>query len=105
MSDTIETRVARGAALLDEREPGWDRLVDVEMLHPLNPHCDLLAQTWRGPVGGPLTPSERHYDALFPDPLNAVASRYGLDGDSRRELDALTAQWTKVILARRGGAS
>lgn len=28
----VEARVARGAALLDEKHPGWDRLIDLETL-------------------------------------------------------------------------
>lgn len=32
MSETIEARVARGAAWLDQNEPGWERRVDLAKL-------------------------------------------------------------------------
>lgn len=32
MTDSIEARVARGAAWLDENEPGWERRVEVNEL-------------------------------------------------------------------------
>lgn len=30
--DTVEARVARGAAWLDEHEPGWERRIDLALL-------------------------------------------------------------------------
>lgn len=105
MANTISERVARGARLMDEREPGWFKRVDVDRLDMLSPRDDVLGQTWDGPVPSWSSPSSTHYDALFPDPVNEVASGYGFDGKSRRELTLLGEEWKRVILARREGRS
>lgn len=103
--DTIRERAARGARMLDEREPGWFKHVDVDRLDMLSATDDLLAQTWDGPVASWSSPSEAHYDVLFPDLVEEKASRYGLGGKSRRELWALGEEWKRVILARREGSA
>jgi hypothetical protein len=65
MSDTIESRVARGAALLDERLPGWDGLIDLGRLSLSSPCNCILGQTWgeSGFSGAP-TAFELQADAL-----------------------------------------
>jgi hypothetical protein len=37
-------RVAKGAALLDEKRPGWERLIDLDILDIENGHCCVTAQ-------------------------------------------------------------
>lgn len=41
MSDSLQERVARGAAYLDERTPGWWKRVDLEALN-LGDSCDCI---------------------------------------------------------------
>jgi hypothetical protein len=103
---TIAERVARGAAYLDEREPGWDERIDLETL-------DLYAPC-RCVLGQLATDLNRWGD---------VRARFGLRAawmtDSRPTADALgfnvpdgeqqihrqylnlTAAWRELIEARR----
>jgi hypothetical protein len=109
MTDSIETLVARGVALLDEKLPGWWKRIDVIKLD-LGSGCGcVLGQTWDEPVPerSAYTPYAFHANALFGDwDCDNEAARYGFNvtGDEYRDaFDALTAEWRRVILARRGG--
>lgn len=46
-----EARVARGAALLDARAPGWHRHVDMHELDTQDPTRCVLGQLWPGEGG------------------------------------------------------
>jgi hypothetical protein len=97
--------VARGVALLDEREPGWDQLVNVDVLDMADTHRCLLAQTWTGPTERFVSPYTLHSLALFPDDDGSEAAAHGIDsGLDGPSLEELAAEWERVILARRAGA-
>lgn len=103
---TVTGRVERGAALLDEKQPGWWRLVDLNRLD-ISTGCDCVA----GQVGGfPETMRnldllsleaqvahgfEADDDAEEDTPLAAVYSAAG------RDYTALTEAWRDLILKRR----
>lgn len=101
MTENIKIRVARGARLFDEREPGWFKRVDVDRLDMLSFRDDILGQTWDGPVPSWSNPSSTHYDALFPDPVMEHGARHGFGGKSRRELTVLGDEWKRIVLARK----
>lgn len=96
---TVAERVARGAALLDEKLPGWDQRIDLAGLELASCYRCVLGQlfTWH-----PL-PTE---NAFSPSPyglgIEALGidrgSRYGFDGD---DADELNGEWRRVITARR----
>ena len=102
----IAERVAKGAAFLDEREPGWDTRIDLGILS-LDSSCRCVLGQLHGGYG---------------DGLRAT----GLDDDNDRDIELgffwtdehlvgfslddepgdLTAEWKRVITARReSGAS
>jgi len=105
MADTIAARVARGAALLDERMPGWDQRINLDRLDLHSPCRCILGQIFPASSrdGG-------YWDGIKelglaswgPDPGGAEA--YGFT--TARNFQMLTAEWRRVIGARRaGGAS
>jgi len=105
-TDTSETRVARGAALLDEKLPGWDRRIDLDNLH-LGSKCDcVLGQEFANDALGPL---RFGYDVGLVELFNgdeAEATRCGFLAERSDDgVELLTAEWKRLILARRGGAS
>lgn len=108
MTDTIPERVARGVALLDEKHPGWWERIDVDRLN-LRSGCNcVLGQTWDGDYAGSSTAYMHHLDALLPEE-SYRDYEFGFDAEAEDgeeqddEYDALTAEWRRVILARRGG--
>lgn len=112
MSDTIPTRVARGVALLDEKLPGWHLRIDVARLNLCSACNCILGQEFatHEDVDGPAWTG---FDVGVREVLNGdvhQASEYGFDADGfslegeGRDFVALTAEWRRVILARRGGA-
>lgn len=105
MTDTIETRVARGVALLDEVRPGWWRESVPEPYAPIDLDRLDLASCENCAVAQ--FTGECYEDAV----LRLVKSfdgavDYGFTlADDRGELfDDLTAEWRKVIEARRSGS-
>lgn len=104
MNDTIETRVARGVALLDERLPGWVERIDLYKLDLASGCRCILGQEFRGHV------SESSYsngyliglDELFNDD-DDEAARHGFTVEVGEPFAALEVEWRRVILARRGG--
>lgn len=54
--DTVEARVARGAAWLDEHQPGWERRIDLAKL--------ALDETCRC-VLGQVMPEHNYYETLY----------------------------------------
>jgi hypothetical protein len=107
MNATIRDRVARGAALLDEKRPGWDARVDLAVLD--------LGDCRRCVVGqlfGPEYEHEHERDwgvygwGLDMLGLNAArfeeyAHGFDIEDFGGREFAALTAEWRRVIAARR----
>jgi hypothetical protein len=120
MTDTIETRVAQGVALLDEKLPGWDERIDLDNLELDNTCNCILGQEFchhpdvdmeddgndeGWPAASPFDIGVRElFDAVrFTNPEHAARS-HGFDASSPSmpgEFDTLTAEWKRVILARR----
>jgi hypothetical protein len=120
MADTIETRVAQGVALLDEKLPGWVNRIDLDKLD-LASTCDcILGQEFKGhpdvdmeddgndegwPTASPFDIGVRELfvAAQFTNPEHAARS-HGFNASSPSlpgEFAALTAGWKRVVLARR----
>lgn len=110
-TDTIEARVARGVALLDEKLPGWDRRIDLDKLDLASPCNCVLGQTWDEQSDDPDDPYFLHASRLFGrlDVQEEVAhgfnSTHVLGVEAVSEMNTLTAEWKCVILARREIAS
>lgn len=92
--------VARGAALLDEKLPGWAERIDLATLELSSCYRCVLGQLFaRHPL-----PTE---NAFSPYGLGVVAlaladerpSWYGFDG---KDADSLNVEWRRVIIKRRG---
>jgi hypothetical protein len=100
MADTVAECVAAGVALLDERRPGWEQLIDLERLN-LGSSCRcILGQLWAGAPGNPY---ERGRDAI--GLVWPATIRYGFDAGSPYDYEALTGEWCRVITARREATS
>jgi hypothetical protein len=98
---TIADRVAKGAAYLDEREPGWWKRIDLDKLDLRKPCRCILGQ---------LDTDRQEHDFW-----SLIAARFGLDvfedddqrlgfnavGHSERAFANLTAAWRALIEARR----
>jgi hypothetical protein len=106
MTLTITERVAAGAAYLDEIEPGWVERIDLGKLVLSSPCRCILGQLhgdyWRSPL---MAPYRTAYD---PDQLaegddRSAALGFTVTRDSYDSLqfDALTAEWKRLIEARR----
>lgn len=117
-ADTVETRVARGVALLDEKRPGWwaedcPRPIDLDRLSIVdckNCICGQLSDDDPTTESSGFTISARELfgDAYDFTPWAKPLLTHGFSGTpdvGGDEFDALTAEWRRVILARRGGAS
>jgi hypothetical protein len=91
---TVAERAERGAALLDERMPGWWQHIDLDRLDIDSP-CDCVA----GQIGG----YTEILQALGLD--DGAEYDYGFDGGSFASTRALTPAWRDLILARRAAAS
>lgn len=107
MTDTIETRVARGVALLDEKLPGWDRRIDISELALSNCYRCVLGQLYgnRDIDEEETTPFHVGADELFGRDVFMEVADYGITTSGGfAEFAPLTAEWKRVILARRGGA-
>jgi hypothetical protein len=113
---TVAERVAKGAAFLDEREPGWDARIDLDtldlqapcrcVLGQLATHLDDYDDDW----------SYRDITDRFglviwfwnwKADTSATDLEYGFNADPDVETyDALASEWKRVITARReAGAS
>lgn len=96
---TIAGRVADGAALLDEHKPGWWQKVDLDHLDLHDCEACILGQLFG------------HYDAGLPGLIlsheAATACGFAESGYFVTECDypSLTAEWRRVIIARRSGGA
>lgn len=122
-ADTIPARVARGAALLDEKLPGWVERIDLGELDLANCFGCVLGQTFYNEwdeahldIRGGITPYDFGAAELFGFEATSAAALlarepgvYGFTGipeeaDKEATFDALTAEWKRLILARRAGS-
>lgn len=85
----VPERVEAGAALLDERMPGWFNMIDVDTLKIFDPTLCVMGQLFGDYLGG--------LDTLDVD----ISAGYGFNAydDEYTELDAA---WRELILSRRG---
>jgi hypothetical protein len=105
----VAERVARGAALLDARAPGWAERVKLDALEMVSPCLCVLGQLFAAPPA----PVERdgywiglERLGIPAHPVNRPAA-YGFaeeNPDSGAYL-ALTDEWERVIAARRAGGA
>jgi hypothetical protein len=99
MSDYAE-RVARGAALLDGRRPGWAEAVDLDELELSSCQYCVLGQLYGDFYAGRTALGLRESE---------ISAPYGFDIYSTREGDedfeALAEEWRKLIRARRTGGA
>lgn len=106
MSATIYAeRVARGAALLDEKVPGWDRRINLGSLDLGDGDCCIIGQLFPGD-GKYLSNYSAGIDALGlfseegpPWPVDD----HGFDAMGGFAIRMLEAEWRRVIKARRSG--
>ena len=111
--DTIEVRVARGAALLDEKLPGWADRIDLDRLDLGSPCRCILGQTWDEGRYDDDDPYFMHVRSLFGtyDQQRDAGLGFNINFGAKllREMDAeyaeLTAEWRRVIEARREAAA
>jgi hypothetical protein len=105
---TVAQRVAAGAAWLDEHEPGWDQHIDLDRLD-LSYGCNCIL----GQLESPNLLLAHQTEAYW-----VGRSRRGLSRERAAELGfatgdydrldvgayaALTAEWRRVLTARRAG--
>lgn len=105
--DTITERVAKGAALLDREYPDWWQIIDLDALALASPCRCVLGQVYAHEVepGGDGEDYEDGYDYAInqvPD-LASHDEHYGFDDDPESGVtySELTAEWRRVIEARR----
>ncbi len=94
-------RIARGAAFLDERAPGWRQRIDLDKLEMVNPAQCLVGQLFGdyyralGPNLG-LAASE-----AIPLGLNLAMNDSSGSEDEDRNYETLDAEWRQYIEATR----
>ncbi len=101
---TVAERVGRGAALLDEKMPGWDKLINLDELWQRSACECVLGQLWAEDAGA----QERnggYWPALeqlgMPAYPTRIPTEYGFAAESADDYDELDAEWQKLILSRR----
>jgi hypothetical protein len=99
---TIAERVARGAALLDEREPGWWQRIDLSKLDLASTCRCVLGQLW---IDMAIEDDEEDpYNMALRD-LSLYHGRdedLGFDREDGEQYPPLTAAWRELIEERRG---
>jgi hypothetical protein len=102
MSDTIEARVARGAAWLDSVHPGWERRIDLSTLDlALGCRC-VLGQIWADKATAHQT-GFGWARKLLPDDEESLvtpATAHGFAGVGTREVRALDEAWIALLKER-----
>jgi hypothetical protein len=95
MPESIKTRVARGAALLDEKSPGWFKRIYLNILKMSSCFNCVLGQAC-----GEFGPEA--FDGLgikYPED----AARYGFDfdsGEGSKEYEPLREAWAREVKRR-----
>jgi hypothetical protein len=101
ISATIAERVARGAALLDEREPGWWQRIDLDRLY-IGSTCDCVLGQLHG---GSYVDGVQDLDLLYGTEDHGFMwhTRGVTDYDAEEaEANELEAEWRTLIEERRG---
>lgn len=105
--NSIASRVTRGVALLDEKLPGWDAYINTDILDMASFQDDVLNQLWKRVV---TTPQVHVVDEVATELAkdggdhSPAMRHHGFSSDRGINYVALTAEWKRVVLARRGGA-
>jgi hypothetical protein len=115
--DDIPERVARGVALLDVMQPGWDQLIDLEALDLGSCTACIIGQVYavdHASSEWPFLSAAEHLAGQDLGPLlfNApVLVEHGFtvvkpidDEDPEDEFAALDAEWARIVRERRGSA-
>lgn len=90
MSDSVEARVARGAAWLDEKVPGWERRIDLGVLD---------IGSCRVCMVGQLSPPWHLADAGL-NLWSAGFASVSWPWEDNPEVDALNDAWRSLIKER-----
>ena len=114
--DTLAARVTRGAALLDEKRPGWAAKIDTDRLQlhdclnctlgQLDGEYPHGRRALFGPeeafTGGPLWEANHERARQHGFTIDRRDIEYSEDSDNEdAQWDPLTALWRSAILARR----
>ena len=98
---TVAERVARGAALLDEKVPGWERRINLEWLDIASCYFCVLGQVFDD--------DERASTDDLDSPYSAGIRALGIEGGVRGtvwhgfdglHIDALNAAWRRLVADR-----
>lgn len=106
-ADTVETRVALGAALLDERMPGWVDRVEVLTLDMSSSCRCVLGWVYAAPEEEGLTAfgvgvRELGLDSPEIQSAHGFDRLYGLVWEAATsDFEALRIEWIRVIESRR----
>lgn len=99
---TVQERVARGAALLDERVPGWEARVVPEFLDMRSACKCVLGQVYGmyreaavGLFGG---------DPQWVDASHESALEHGFNDEPYGNFDELEREWRSLIESRRAAS-
>lgn len=97
MTSSIQKRVARGVALLDERVPGWEKRIDLKELKMQDCFQCMLGQLY-GDFGYGI------FRLKLKDLETDIDHGFNLDIDSIEadDFQLLQQEWTRVIKQRRG---
>jgi hypothetical protein len=111
--DDIAERVARGAALLDSEIPGWWQLIDVDSLDINDCYACVIGQLFADEamhwnpfevgaawlIGRDAYGCDTHAPALIDHGFSVSRS------DDETEVNALTAEWKRLISERRASSN
>lgn len=92
-------RASRGAALLDEKNPGWYRRVDTDRLHMWSVDSCVLGQLYSN--YGPSYRNSGFVNGLVQLRVSGGAARYGFMPSLSAPSSLLKRGWCKEIQARK----
>ncbi len=97
---SIQERVAAGAALLDQKKPGWDGRSNLDILDISDGDFCVCAQACDAEF------CDAVEDLAIPDSEDCCGSEFGfnassIDGTEDQEYDELDVEWRNIIHARR----
>lgn len=113
---TIEQRVQAGVEWLDENRPSWVEEIDLVELDMDSCNMCVLGQLfgnfWDAPISDTPPPIEQEELAAYHEMAGARGFSYGRritipaeEAALDEDLDALTAEWRRVIESRRAAVS